>query len=228
MRTFILTLPNVFTRYVISFTCIPWPFAFSSPFSSLSLLLLLSRFSSRTSPVHLQHPAYSSSRNPHLRQHLTASTRRRRTLPQQPNSTAAASRGTGLLPPQPTPAAPCGRHSLQLPQHPTASTHTAAAAHSSGSLPQPPPTPAAAVRCRHSLQHKQHTPTAVYSSYLPSLSSSARPLTVLSPYHRFTHPPLGMTPAITPPYPVLQDTHETCETPVDSPPTPLISPPRKL
>ena len=125
MRTFTLTLPNVLTRHVISFPCIPWPFSFSSPFFYLSfLLLLLSPISSGTPLVHLQQPAYSSSRNSHLQQHLTASTHRRRSLPQQPHSTAAASRGTGLLPPQPTPAAACGSRNLHLQQHPTASTHS--------------------------------------------------------------------------------------------------------
>ena len=124
MRTFTLTLPTVLTRHVISFPCIPWPFSFSSPFFYLFfLLLLLSPFSSENTPAHLQHPVSSSSRNSHLQQHLTASTHRRRSLPQQTHLTAAASRGTGLLPPQLTPAAAGGSRNLHLQQHPTASTH---------------------------------------------------------------------------------------------------------
>ena len=143
MRTFTLTLPNVLIRHVISFTCIPWPFPFSSPFFYLSFLLLL------LSPFLLRAPPSTH------RIQLTAA------------------------------AATYTYSSIQ--QHP----HTAAAAYSSGTLPQRPSTPAAAVPCKHSLQQDQHTPTAVYSSSLPSLSSSDHPLTVLSPCHRFTHPPWG-------------------------------------
>ena len=132
MRTFTRTLPNVLTRHVISFACIPWPLPFSSPFFDLSFSFFFPRFSSGTprpptaSSVQQQPQLYSS-----LQQHL----------------------------------------------------HTAAPAYSSGSLPQPPPTSAAAVRCRHT--------KAVYSSSLPSLSSSDHPLTVLSPLPPIHAPPWG-------------------------------------
>ena len=113
MRTFTLMFPNVLTGHMLLHLHVspgPSPPAVGGR--------------EPPPPVHPPHPAYSSSRNLPLQQHLAASTHRRRSLPQQPHSTAAASRGTGLLPPQPTPAAACGSRNLHLQQHPTASTHS--------------------------------------------------------------------------------------------------------
>ena len=127
---------------------------------------------------------------------------------------------------------------------------THAADYARGHLRQPQPTPTAASHSIHT-HHQRHPATAVSRRHRLPPQQSAPPTAVpvyptavcRSPSPSLPIPivllpsfgpatgsraPTGDDPLRSPPLPVLQNTHTSCETPVEPPSLPLLSPPQRL
>ena len=212
MRTFTLMFPNVLTRHMLLHLHVsPGPSPFPRPSFTFPFSFFFPLFSSGIAP---RPPAASSLQQ---QPQLTPTAASNSIHAQTPQLTAAtAFNSCSLQGHRPPSAAAYARSRFWQPQlTPTAASnsihtqqprHTAAAVYRSHPLhPQQQ-----FIRCRCSPQQYQHTPTAVYSSSLPSLSSSDRHLTVPSPLPPIHAPRLGMTPSDHHPPP------PSCRTPMEA------------
>ena len=187
--------------YVLSlsacYACNPWPFPFSSPLFTFPF-----PFFPLPAPRFPPRPTSASC----SQQHRPPSTYTRRRLRPRP------------------PAAAATYTYRSTPQHPP----TPAATRTYSSTPQHPHAAPAYPRRRSSLSQRlqqypsTRPPCAAVPHLLVPFRSSSCPPFALPPIPA----PAGDDPLLSPTLPVLPNTHTSCETPVESPSLPFLSPPR--